>query len=71
MNVELECGDAMWKGVPLPRDWKGKLAWRSGTPAVDEYAAAAVQHARAVLSLGDVKLDCRLAPFLRSLTRAR
>ena len=69
--VELRCDDALRHGVPLPKEWEGKIAWRSGTPAVDEYAATAVQRARVELGLGDVKLDCRLAPFLRSLTRAR
>ena len=75
MNVEFECGNASRKGVPLPRGWKGKLAWRSGTPAVDEYAATAVQRARAELGLRDVKLDCRPSfkkkTYTRTLVRIR
>ncbi len=47
----------------LPRwGWKGKLASRAGTPAVDEFAVKAVKRVLAELALGDgVKLDCRSA----------
>ena len=53
-DVELQCDLAVRQGVPLPKEWKGKFGWRSGTPAVDEYAATAVQRATAELGLGDV-----------------
>ena len=61
-DTELQCGHAVTRGVPIPKEWKGKLATRAGTPAIDEFAAKADQRARVELGLGEgVKLDCRSA----------
>ena len=61
-DTELQCGHAVTRGVPIPKEWKGKLATRAGTPAVDEFAVKAVKRALVELGLGEgVKLDCRSA----------
>ena len=59
---ELRCDRAVRQGVPLPREWKGKLGSRAGTPAVHDFAVKAVTRALVELGLGEgVKLDCRPA----------
>ena len=59
-EVQVRGDHAVEQGVPLPKGWKGKLGWRSGTPAAEEFAATAIHKAREELGLGDeVKLDCR------------
>ena len=59
-DAELQCGDAVQRGVPIPKEWKSKLGLRAGTPAVDEFAMNAVKRALVELGLEEgVKLDCR------------
>ena len=59
-DTELQCRHAVTRGVPVPKEWKGKLASRAGTPAVDEFAMKAVKRALVELGLEEgVKLDCR------------
>ena len=61
-DIELQCRHAVTRGVPVPKEWKGKLGLRIGTPAVDEFAMNAVKRALVELGLGEgVKLDCRPA----------
>ena len=72
-EVQLRADHAVKQGVPLPKEWKGKLGWRAGTPAAEEFAATAIHRARRELGLGDdVKLDCRPGlPSRTPPTRAR
>ena len=62
----------MKQGVPLPNEWTGKLGWRAGPPAAEEFAATAVHRARKELGLGDdVKLDCRPCLPFPHIAKAR
>ena len=56
-DTELQCRHAITRGVPVPKEWKGKLASRAGTPAVDEFAMKAVKRALVELGLGLVLED--------------
>ena len=61
-DTELQCRHAVARGVQVPKEWKGKLVSRAGTPAVDELAMNAAKRALVELGLGEgVKLDCRSA----------
>ena len=68
-DVEVRCDHAIERGVHPSKAWKNKIGWRTGAPAVDEFADKACQRARADLGLGDdVKLGCR--PVLLQRARA-
>ena len=61
-DVDVRANHAAERGVPFPAAWKRELNLGAAGPAVDveALAHAAVQRARAELSLSDAtKLDCR------------
>ena len=71
-EVKLRGDHAVEQGMPLPKEWKGKLGWRAGTPAAEEFAATAIRRARKELGLGDdVKLDCRPCLPFPHIAKAR
>ena len=61
-DVDVRADNAVERVVPFPAAWKRELNLGAAEPAVDveALAHAAVQRARAELSLSDAtKLDCR------------
>ena len=52
--------NAVRQGVPMPKDWKGRMNVLSGVSPLDELAEAAGRRAREDHGLpDDVKLSCR------------
>ena len=59
-EVQLLLKNALRQGVPMPRDWKGRMNVLSGVSPLDELAEAAERRAREDHGLPvDVKLSCR------------